>query len=295
MSQAWIVQLLGLIDVLRITKDASLFCQTVNALEWEKLECMQRARKHIQEVLVSQLESGQLLPADFPFLAYHAAELKTGMWKKEKLVVIPAAGGDAEKGFEFGLKNIKELCLQLSNDWFDRILRPSKVPKVYMFMAASLDLRKLIRDFGPNTAQLVAPSPSAAFEEENLGKLHEWIDAFQVGSATPAMPASPRALDPSHRPGHRPRHAHSTPTACPRHAHSAPTPTGGQPRTAQPGRADRAAPGNAEAAAVRGIGGAVQVKVGGGAQGRRQGHQHHEAHLHRGALLEGRRGVAALL
>ena len=220
MSQAWIVQLLGLIDVLRITKDASLFCQTVNALEWEKLECMQRARKRIQEVLVSQLESGQLLLADFPFLAYHAAELKTGMWNKEKLVLIPAASGNAEKGFEFGLKNIKEFCLQLSNDWFDRILRPSKVPKVYMFMAASLDLRKLIRDFGPNTAQLVAPSPSAAFEEENLGKLHDWIDAFQVGSAThlPCLPhPRPRALA-------RPRHAHGTPTARPQRAHSAPTP-----------------------------------------------------------------------
>ena len=274
------MQLLGVIDVLRITKDASLFCQTVNALEWEKLECMRQACSRIENVLVSQLESGQLLAADFPFLAYHAAELKTGMWKKEKLVVIPAAGGDAEKGFEFGLKNIKELCLQLSNDWFDRILRPSKVPKVYMFMAASLDLRKLIRDFGPNTAQLVAPSPSAAFEEENLGKLHEWIDAFQVGSATPAMPATPRALEPSH--------AHGTPTARPR-------PTGGQPHTAQPGSADRAAPGDPEEAAARGIGGAVQVKVGGGAQGWRQRHQHHGARLHRGGLLEGQRGVAALL
>ena len=278
------MQLLGLIDVLRISKDASLFCQRVNALEWEKLECMQRARKRIQEVLVSQLESGQLLAADFPFLAYHAAELKTGMWKNEKLVVIPAAGGNAEKGFKFGLNNIKELCLQLSNNWFDRILRPSKVPKVYVFMAASLDMRKLIRPYGPNTAQLVAPSPSAAVEEENLGKLHDWIDTFKVGSATPAMPATPCALEPSHRP----RHAHGTPTARPR-------PTGGQPRTAQPGSADRAAPGDPEEAAARGIGGAVQVKVGGGAQGWRQRHQHHGARLHRGALLEGHRGVAALL
>ena len=178
------MQLLGLIDVLRITKDASLFCQTVNALEWEKLECMQQACARIRDVCVPQLESGQLLVVDFPFLAEHAAELKTGMWKKEKLVLLPAAGGDAERGFRFGLSNIKELCLTLANDWHGRMLGPSKVPKVFVLMATSIDLRKLIRDIGPNTAGvLVAPSPSAAIEEEALGKLFDWVEDFQVSIA----------------------------------------------------------------------------------------------------------------
>ena len=63
-----------------------------------------------------QLESGELQAVDFPWLSKHGAELKAGMWQKEKLKLLPAAQGNAEKGFEMGLKNLRVLCLTLCRE-----------------------------------------------------------------------------------------------------------------------------------------------------------------------------------
>lgn len=128
-----------------------------------------------------QLEAVELKEEDFPFLAKHAVELKTGFWQTEKLQLLPAAAGDPVKGFTFGLNNLKELCLSITNHWYSRMLGPSKVPKVWQWMAACLDLRKLVRPFGGAVEGVsVLPSPSATVEAVNLRQLYTWLTGFNV-------------------------------------------------------------------------------------------------------------------
>jgi len=205
-QQVWLIQLMGLVDILRVMKDVSLFCQTVNALEWEKLERMHAAQRRIKETLVTQLESGELQTVDFPFLSQHAADLKRAVWHGKTLKLLPAAGSDAAVGFKHGLNNLKSLCLSISNNWFSRMLGPSKVPKIFADMAGCLDLRKLIRPVASAAPTVVAPataapsaaatstaataaavvtptvaaSPSPAVEAAHLRKLHEWYSSFNV-------------------------------------------------------------------------------------------------------------------
>ena len=58
-------------------------------------------------------------------------------------------------------------------------------------MGACIDLRKLVRAFGPNIESVIlAPSPSAAVEEEALGKLFDCVAGFQVAHARAYTPCT---------------------------------------------------------------------------------------------------------
>ena len=161
-SQAWLVQLMGLTDIMRVVKDVSLFAQKVNALEWEKVESQQAAHSRLRDTFVPALESGNLAPGDFPWLAMHSRELKAATWQGEKLQIIGAAASDPLRGYAFALKNIRMLVITLTGNWFSRILAPSKLYKQYQWMSESLDLRKLIQPASAATATATAATATAA-------------------------------------------------------------------------------------------------------------------------------------
>lgn len=175
-SLAWIVQMMGLIDVLRVVKDTSLFAQTVNALEWEKIAKQRATYDRIQNKLLPQLISGQLLAVDFPYLAGHTRDLQAGVWQNETLVLIPAAGGDAKKAFIFACKNVADLCKALLSEWHSQMLAPDKVPRQYRMMAGCLDLKSLIQ----------SPCPLGA-QGESLTDLYSWT--IRCNAITELLPS----------------------------------------------------------------------------------------------------------
>ena len=166
---AWLVQMMGLIDVLRILKDVSLFAQTVNALEWEKVEQQQAAWRRLKETMVPQLDNGKPSEADFPYLASNITQLRAGKWHGKSLKLIAAAQGDSQMAVTFALKNVAAFVNTLCAQWFSRILGPSKLPKQFALMAGCLDLRKLIQ----------TPCPLQA-QESSLRQLHEWTMSCHV-------------------------------------------------------------------------------------------------------------------
>ena len=172
LSLAAIVQMMIVIDVLRILKDISLFCQSVNALQWEKVERQVAGYKRIKDTLIPQLQAGRLHAldkGDFPYLSEHGPQIKAGKWHGESLMLIAVAQNDTAKAFSYALKNGVCFCERWCHHWNSRVI--SKIPEIWSSMAGCLDLRKLIR----------SPFPlSMAALRESFEEIMDWVTSCNI-------------------------------------------------------------------------------------------------------------------
>ena len=172
LSMSNIVQMMIVIDVLRILKDISLFCQSVNALQWEKVERQVAGYKRIKDTLIPQLQAGRLHAldsGDFPYLSEHGPQIKAGKWQEESLMLIAVAQNDTAKAFNYALKNGVCFCERWCHHWNSRVI--SQIPEIWSSMAGCLDLRKLIR----------SPCPlSMAALRESFEEIMDWVTSCNV-------------------------------------------------------------------------------------------------------------------